>query len=486
MKRFGFLFLCLVVCNQVVAQYTTPGTGVDWTLDDVAAASPTTVTISGDTYTLHEDLIIASPDILRINSSLTWLIAANVRITVFGSFLVTANEVTIQAVDSAQPFDGFRFEEFSEIFIQNTLLEYGGGLQVLTESFTIDNSTVRYQHSGTATGGAIALSRGMPVITNNTLSFNDNPAISSAANASVSPYIFGNHIEANNQTNNNRPQINLGGSRPSDTLKIINNTIIGDRDLEMAGGIALANLVGGTLLARVTGNSIRDNRYGITLVGPTQRVLISHNIIEDNDTQGDPMLGGSGINLNAPTGGQEVWVYENQIRRNLWGITIQGPVLANLGDDADNPGGNVFADNGNNGEVVALFNNGPETIPAKHNCWIEGQDITLEQAEEVIVHQADDPSLGEVIYDPVCELVSVETWELAAVLLYPNPVQNQLYFESPVPLDRIQIFDIHGRRVFDKKPTAATGLIPIEVGSGLYFVKVEYAGSNFIQKITVR
>src|SRR5690554_3158300 len=235
MKRMGLLFLCLVVYNQLVAQYTTPGTGVDWTLDDIAAASPTTLTLSGDTYTLHEDLIIASPDIVRIDTNLTWLIEADLRITVFGSFLVTGEAVTIRAADSEQPFDGFRFEEFSEILIQNTLLEYGGGLQVLTENFTLDNSTVRYQHSGTATGGAIALSRGMPVLTNNTISFNDNPAISSAANASVSPLISGNHIEANNQTNNNRPQINLGPTRASDTLKINNNTLIGDRDLMMAG-----------------------------------------------------------------------------------------------------------------------------------------------------------------------------------------------------------------------------------------------------------
>jgi hypothetical protein len=486
MKRIGLLFLCLVVYNQLVAQYTTPGTGVDWTLDDIAAASPTTLTLSGDTYTLHEDLIIASPDIVRIDTNLTWLIEADLRITVFGSFLVTGEAVTIRAADSELPFDGFRFEEFSEILIQNTLLEYGGGLQVLTENFTLDNSTVRYQHSGTATGGAIALSRGMPVLTNNTISFNDNPAISSAANASVSPLISGNHIEANNQTNNNRPQINLGPTRASDTLRIINNTLIGDRDLMMAGGIALANLVGGTILAQIEGNTIRDNRYGITIVGPTQHVIISHNIIEDNDTQGDPMLGGSGINLNAPTGGQEVWVYENQIRRNLWGVTIQGPVQANLGDDFDNPGGNVFADNGNNGEVVALYNNGPETIPAQHNCWIEGEEITLEQAEEVIVHKTDDPSLGEVLYDPVCELVSVEEFVLNSVRLYPNPVYNQLYYESAVPLDRLQIFDIHGRRVMDIQPSATSGLINLEVTSGLYLIQLEYAGSQSIQKISVR
>src|SRR5690606_36470629 len=104
------------------------------------------------------------------------------------------------------------------------------------------------------------------------------------------------------------------------------------------------------------------NRYGITIAGPNANVQIINNIIEDNNTQGNPNLGGSGINLNAPTGGQTITLTGNQIRRNLWGITIQGSSDANLGDDADNPGGNVFADHGNGGDVYALYNNGSATI----------------------------------------------------------------------------------------------------------------------------
>src|SRR5690606_12059432 len=109
------------------------------------------------------------------------------------------------------------------------------------------------------TGGTVALSRGIPVIANNSFLFNANPAISSAGNAQVSAYIFNNHIEGNNQTNNNRPQINMGATMTSDTLKIIQNTIIGDRNMVMAGGIAVANLVGGTVRAIIADNIIKDN-----------------------------------------------------------------------------------------------------------------------------------------------------------------------------------------------------------------------------------
>src|SRR5690606_2719770 len=155
------------------------------------------------------------------------------------------DDVTITAVNQASPYDGFRFEEFSEINIQNAVIEYGGGLQVLTEDFILNNCTLRYNVSGTATGAVVTMSRGVPVITNNTFLFNNNPALSSGANQSVSAYIFNNYIEGNNQTNNNRPQINMGATMTTDTLKIIQNTIIGDRDMIMAGGIAVANLVGG-------------------------------------------------------------------------------------------------------------------------------------------------------------------------------------------------------------------------------------------------
>src|SRR5690606_27248987 len=133
---------------------TTPNTGVDWTLDDIAAASPSTVTISGNNYTLHENLTVSANDILRIDNNLTLLIEQGVRVTVFGSFFVDAEDVIITAVNQNLPYDGFRFEEFSEINIQNSIIEYGGGIQVLTETFTLNNCTVQYQVSGVTTGAA--------------------------------------------------------------------------------------------------------------------------------------------------------------------------------------------------------------------------------------------------------------------------------------------------------------------------------------------
>jgi parallel beta-helix repeat protein len=482
--------LLLFTFSIAVAQYTTPGTGVDWTLDDIAAASPGTVTVSGTTYTLLENLTIAASDILRINADLTLEIEAGVRVTVLdlGSFFVEADAVTITAVNVASPYEGFRFEEGSTVAIENATIQFGGGLQVLTETFTLNNCLLTNNVSGVATGATVTLSRGMPVITNNQFLFNANPAISSGANQSVSAIISGNYIEGNNQTNNNRPQINMGATRVNDTLKILNNIIIGDRDMEQAGGIAVANLVGGTLRVIIEGNTIIDNRYGITVVGPNSYALIKDNIIEDNDTQGNPNLGGSGINLNAPTGGMIVDATGNQIRRNLWGVTIQGPVNANFGDDADNPGLNVFSVNGNNGEIFALYNNGPNTISAKNNCWVEDGEGTLAEAEGVIFHIEDDPTLGEVIFDPVfCDpLVGIEDHLLQNFVFYPNPAIDVITFNNNILFHTLDIYDLQGKRVYSKQVSQGINSITINLPEGMYFTSFSNDENKIVRKLLVK
>ena len=129
--------LILLISTIAIAQdFTTPNTGVTWTLDDIAAASPTTITISGSEYTLLGNLTIAENDAVVIDTDLTLLIDDAKLVTVFGTFTVNSNAVTITALDENNPYDGFRFEEFSEIDIQNATIEYGGGLRVLTETFS--------------------------------------------------------------------------------------------------------------------------------------------------------------------------------------------------------------------------------------------------------------------------------------------------------------------------------------------------------------
>ncbi|MAP81048.1 MAG: hypothetical protein CL526_08160 [Aequorivita sp.] len=482
------LLFTLFTCAILIAQdYTTPNTGVTWTLDDIAAASPSTITVSGSEYTLLGNLTIAENDAVVIDTNLSLLIDFEKRVTVFGSFTVDANDVLITALDENAPYDGFRFEEFSDIDIKNTTITYGGGLRVLTETFAIDNCTLTNNVSGTTSSAVIQLSRGTPQITNNTISFNENPAIGSAANAAVSAYIFNNTIEGNNIANSNRPQINLATTLQNPPLEIIQNTIIGDPTLDQAGGIAIANFVGGDVYVVIENNTIRGNRYGITILGNSNSAEILNNVIEDNNIQGDPMLGGSGINIFTSAVGPEVIISGNQIRRNLWGVTLQDSATANLGDDTNNPGNNVFAENENGGIVYALYNNTANPVMAKNNCWIENQESTPQDVEDVIFHSEDDPALGEVNFDPfLCGVLSVADNAVENFSFYPNPVKTEINFNNIYAFTNVEIFNVQGKLLASK--TIAEGLqtLPINLSTGLYFVKFSNDTQTVTKKMMVK
>ncbi len=492
MKNLYFtICLLLITISTAIAQtYTTPNTGVNWTLDDIAAASPTTITVSGSDYVLLENLVISENDTVIISSDLVLEIDSGLLITVFGAFTINANSVAITALDELNPYNGFRFEEFSQINIQNTSIEFGGGMKVLTEDFTINNCLVTNNVEGGATTGAvISLTRGMPQITNNTISYNDLPAIASAANNTVSAYIYNNHIEGNNQLNTNRPQINMGTTMVNDTLKIIQNTIIGDPSLDLVGGIAIANLTGGTILAAIDGNIIQNNRYGMTVIGPDSFAYIRNNTIEDNNTQNIPFQGGSGISLNTNSGTMEVIAEGNQIRRNLWGITVIGTASINLGDDVDSQGYNVFLENGNEGELYALYNNTSNTIIAKNNCWIEGQVNTLADAESVIFHQVDDASLGEVIFDPRgigCENLSVEETTFESFSFYPNPSKGEINFNNIYSFTEINIYGIQGNLLLNKTLLEGENKLTFNLPKGFYFVSFKNETQRVVRKLLVQ
>ncbi len=492
MKRISLslILICISFSTLFSQTYTTPNTGVNWTLDDIAAASPSTITISGSNYTLLENLVISENDTVTINTDLVLSIDTELLITVFGTFIVSSNSVTITAIDSAAPYDGFRFEEFSEINIQNTTIEHGGGMKVLTEIFTLNNCVISQNvEGGATTGGVISLTRGMPQITNNTITFNELPAIASAANNTVSAFIFNNYMEGNNLLNSNRPQINMGTTKVNDTLKIIQNTIIGDPSLDMVGGIAVANLVGGTIKAIIDNNIIQNNRYGLTVVGPDSFAYIRNNIIEDNNTQNIPLQGGSGMSLNTSSGVMEVIASGNEIRRNLWGITVIGTASINLGDDIDSFGNNVFSENGNEGELYALYNNTTNTIMAKNNCWIEGQVNTLSDAEAVIFHQSDDESLGEVIYDPVgtgCENLSINDFSEIDFNFYPNPAKDYIDFLNVYSFTTVDIYGIQGNKILSKVLLESENRLQLNLPQGLYFVNFRNENQQIVKKLLIK
>lgn len=473
--------------------YATPNNGENYTLEDLVLENPDVFSFEEDYYIIHEQFTLSENDTLSL-IEVNVKIAEDVRIYIEGTFLSYGSEEEnniIDALDEDAPYNGIRFEEISKAEIDRTTLKNGGGLKVITPNFSITNSRLIHNVKGAGESAVLSLSHGSVWIENNEFIENDMPAVASPANGDVSAKIINNYLQGNSQLNQNRPQLNMG-TTGADTLKIIGNTIIGDRDLTKVGGISVAALLGGEANTIIQDNIIQDNRFGINLQGAANSYAeVIDNIIEDNDTEGNPAMGGSGISINSGSEDHVTILSGNEIRRNLWGITIignnNGAPTVNLGDDEDNPGNNIFAENGNAGIIYALYNNSTATVMAKHNCWIEDQESTLEEAGEVIVDQADDDTLGEVIYDPInCGILSVPSLEKNALTIYPNPAVDMIYFENSVGFEQVSIFDLNGRKVLENQVYGEENQMQINLNPGVYLMKFEGENGKITKKLVVK
>jgi hypothetical protein len=209
-------------------------------------------------------------------------------------------------------------------------------------------------------------------------------AIGSAANASRPLTISHSHFMYNSAANNNIPQINITAAKP---LRIEWCDVTGDPSNTMVGGIGISNFMGYDADITISCCSITNNRYGIGIVGPAAKIMFDSNTLNNNRFETNPMNGGSGISLYDPYQQTEAYIFNNRIKKSLWGVTVIGCKKVNLGwleqGDDYNPGLNVFEDNGNNGQLYDLYNNSANTVYAQGNTW-----NVSEQTEELIGHIA--------------------------------------------------------------------------------------------------
>jgi len=242
--------------------------------------------------------------------------------------------------------------------------------------------------------------RSNSVVSNCKIYRNRRAALVSGSNIPSSPIIENNLIYENDIENANVPQINFGATSSSPMI-IRGNTIIGGPI--MSGGISFLP-VGSIPQVIIENNVIKKNRYGIAVAGGSSNFYINNNIIDSNNIQGVPALGGSGINFNG-VATQNSIVTRNKIRGNLWGITIQGTAKPNLGDlfssDTTDIGLNEIYNNGNSGKIYDLYNNTVDSIKAMNNFW--GTSV-IDSVEAHIFHKPDSSTLGQVRYLPIRSL----------------------------------------------------------------------------------
>lgn len=410
MKKIYFSLLLLFAgFNVSAALYTSPGTGVNWTLDDLVVNSSGLVTFNGTEYVFADSVTISTGDVLRIETDATVKFNAQVVLKINGTIIINPpTGVLFTPVSTASPFRGVWLELSTGSIINKLTLEYASAMRLSDSSPEISNSIFRFNNNSTVLAtGTLSLFRSNPVITNCQFLNNYRSAINGGANIANAPKIINSTFSGNNTLNGNVPHINLGASG-ADTTKIIGCTIVNPGGVR-TGGISFLPL--GVVHAFINSNNISGNRYGINLQGGSDvNAMVSYNYIADNNIENNPNLGGSGIAFSGGNASshQNSIVTGNVLKNNLWGITIYAvtsgvPVsgaLPNLGNlnnaDTSDDGKNYFINNTNaTTPGIDLYNNSSDPIFAMGNYW----NTTIEaEIEAKIFHQADNPAHGLVTF----------------------------------------------------------------------------------------
>lgn len=398
----------------------------------------------------------------------------------------------------ASVYKEFRIDS-TDVTLENFKFYFGGGLKASYSTTKIQNCDF-YTLSSKFNSSAFTGSIGKYIINNCTFVNCQRAAISSPSNSGAAFVITNSKFLQNSTLNGNYPQINLGyGLGASDSTLILNNTIIGK--YIMSGGIAVSNLLGAVspTYCRIENNVIDNNRYGISFTGAYIYGIIANNVIKNNNIQNSPNLGGSGINLTLTSKKASdttlfAKIYGNEITNNLWGITLVGRGRAMLGstNPADKcPGRNKIYNNVNTNITYNLYNNAPYPVNAVNNDWGVYDTTAI---EATIVHKKDIDSLGKVTYSPFLKPVSIASQKNNVIKHYsleqnyPNPFNPTTNIRFSLPTTgyvEVKVFNVLGKEV----ETLAKGnytegthnlkFNAANYSSGIYFYSIK--SNNFSQ-----
>ena len=83
-----------------------------------------------------------------------------------------------------------------------------------------------------------------------------------------------------------------------------------------------------------------------------------------------------------------------------------------------------------------------------------------------------------------CSSLGMENIKIEKVLVFPNPAKDVLYLQSPKEVQKIEIFDMSGRKILQKNVNKKEDQINIEIlKSGIYILKTFTDNSSQTFKI---
>lgn len=476
MKKLYFLIPAAMMLSTAAvsaADFQTAGTGTSYTLAQLAQTDGAPVARTGNLYTISENVIIAPGDKFVLQGGEIIQMADKVQIEIQGTAdMAPASMVIVtRASDDAKP-QGFRIDpEGTKVAmeVKNISFEYAA-IKFWCDDADVTISDCNFRYVSSSYGAAICMAKaGQFNIRRCNFLYNPKTAFTSGANIPVGLLIENCTFVDNNQENANKPQLNLtvGGDRDV----IVRNNVILGTGRSKVGGIAIGNMMSlpGKNHIEISGNDIRENRYGITGIGPMD-MDIFNNVLVNNNHETNAMNGGSGMSLNGAGTKLDARVWGNHIENHLWGITIikcNEVCLGKVGD-ASCPGGNTFKDNGNGGVLYDVYNNQGNTVYAQNNTWNVAQQ-TADQIETVVYHKADNSSLGEVIYMPAADDSGISQVEAAKA---PAAIEgNDIVVASGIDATA-SVYNVAGQKLASIPVVAGRGSLASLSAGATYVIRV--------------
>lgn len=459
-NRIILLTFLLGFIPMLNAQWTSPGDGTTYTIEDLVELSNGCViwSESNNSYRIENDVTISANDKLDVNHSLNF--GNNVTLTIKGSIeAINMSDYYWLSFSGNYGVNGrIRLEDATApCLFRRCYFTQLDGIQVIESEAVFTDC--HFQNFRCEQQSAVVDCMNCdPVFTNCDFDNNSGSAICSPANGQTSTQIIDCIFFLN--LGENRPQINLGPGA-QDSIRIVRCTI-DDGDYTI-GGISIADLIGtGATKILLKDNIIKNCRYGYNQQGYNLSSVIIGNQFIDNNLETNPMNGGSGISIYGVDENNKAVIRDNVISGNLWGITVINKADINLGTE-DDWGHNQIHDNGNGGVVYDLYNNSTNDIMAVGNYW----GTTNEQEiEDHIFHQLDDASLGLVNYIPFSTDDAIEEAENTAFDVWPNPAQGRFTVNGQ---GTMTITNSLGQTILTKE---IDGKESIALPQGLYVVRL--------------
>ncbi|MDY0082059.1 MAG: T9SS type A sorting domain-containing protein [Ignavibacteriaceae bacterium] len=425
MKKLFLLFI--MISSHLFAQYVTPNTGIDWSLDDLVTNSGGVVTGSFPNYAINAKVTISADDRVYINPGTTVLFSgANSGFDIGGKFRAVgtaADSIIFSSLsqDSAGSYNGLYFMNSSvdtACMVSYARIEYASySFRCLGASPTLTNSYIWKSRRG-----PYLQSGSNPTITHNRIErvFEYGIYVTTGS----SPLIEWNEL-INNNSQNTSPKNQITIGTQNDNSPTIRHNIIRGGMFNKAGGISISTLIGGSASSsEIAFNEIYNNSFGITMTGAYPITCYVHdNIIYNNNINPDVMVAGSGINVYGTAVVTPI-ISRNKIYGNWWGVTIQvgvtgqpaaNPNLGNIENaDTTDDGLNIIYNNIQGSYVYDLYNNTPDPIYAQNNDWGVYDSASI---EDHIVHFVDDTTLGLVTFMPFSNQIPVELTSFAAQII---------------------------------------------------------------------